>query len=144
MTLTDYSNMESEINSVPDKKILAPKTEARFRIVKVEEGIVEKEGSDYYGMKFHSITADLPEHDAPMFNIFLWDLDNVWKDENDKKDALRNFRDFARCVGLDFSRPFDWETDLNGKEGWAIMGIKKDKTGEYPDKNQISQYIIPR
>ena len=144
MSYTDYSKIEEEINNVPEKKILPAKTEARFRIIKVDDGVVEKEGSDYYGMKFKSITADLPEHDAPMFNIFLWDLDNEWADQNDYKDALRTFRDFANCIGLDYSRPFDWETDVVGKEGWAVFGIKKDKNGEYPDKNQIMSYVIPK
>lgn len=144
MTLTDYSSLEEEIKNVPEKKILPAKTEAKFRILKVEEGVVDNEEKPSYGMSYANITCDLPGNDAPMFNIFLWKLENNFKDPNDYKDALRAFRDFMGCINFDYTKPFDWETDLLNKEGWARFGIKRDKTGEYPDKNQISEYIIPK
>jgi len=144
--LSDYSSLEEEIKNVPEKKLLPAKTEAKFRIIKAEKGVVDNEEKKNFGMNYINITCDIPGHDAPMFNIFIWDLiqSNGWKDPNNYKDALRAFRDFTSCIGLDYTRPFDWETDVINREGWARFGIKKDKTGEHADKNQIMEYIIPK
>ncbi len=35
-------------------------------------------------------------------------------------------------------------TDFIGKTGTLKLGIQKDKTGAYPDKNTIKDYILPK
>ena len=146
MSLTDYSSLEKEIKDVPDMEILPRDTEAKLRIVKVDSGVIEDEQKNSYGAEWHSITFDVPaEANCPMFNHFMWDLNS--KDKIDPKQfqsALRDFRGFAEAFNLDYSRPFDWENDLLNLEGWAVVKIVKDKTGEYPDKNGVKKFIVPK
>ena len=87
---------------------------------------------------------DIPsEPMAIEFNDFFWDL----KDRNklDAKQAQKSvykFKKFAASFGIDYSRPFSWTDDLVGKEGWVILGVKKDD--EYGEKNTIQKYISGR
>jgi hypothetical protein len=43
---------------------------------------------------------------------------------------------------IDYSRPFDWEDDLVGLEGWIILGVKK--SDEYGDQNTVKKYVAPK
>ena len=142
MSLTDYSHLEREIKDAPEMQILPTDTEVLLRIVRVDSGVIDKEESDFYGAEWHSITFDAPNEPlCPMFNDFMWDLNS--KDLLSEKQyiaALRQFRDFAEAFNIDYSRPFDWEA-LANLEGWAVLKIVKDKTGEYPDKNGIKRYV---
>lgn len=146
MSLTDYSKLEKEIQEAPDMEILPARTEAKLRIVKVDSGVVDDEQKTTHGAEYHSITFDVPsEVNCPMFNHFMWDLNS--RDKIDPKQyqaALRGFREFAEAFNIDYSRPFDWEEDLPGLEGWAILKVVKDKTGEYPDKNGVMKFITPK
>ena len=146
MTMSDYSDLEKQISEAPEPEILPKGTEVKARIIKVDGGTIDDEGKASYGADWHSITFDIPtEVLCPMFNDFMWDLSS--KDKIDPKQyqsALRKFRTFAEAFGLDYSRPFSWEDDLPGMEGWMILSIAKDKTGEYPDKNGVSKYIAPK
>ena len=146
MSLTDYSQIEEEIKNAPEQQILPKGTEVKLRIVKVDSGVIDDEAKNSYGAEWHSITFDVPaEALCPMFNHFMWDLNS--KDKIDPKQyqsALRDFRDFAEAFNIDYSRPFDWETDLLNLEGWAVLKVVKDKTGEYPDKNGVSKFIVPK
>ena len=146
MSLVDYSNLEEEIKNVPEMAILPAKTEARLRIVKVDHGVVEDEAKETYGAEYNMVTFDVPdEPNAPMFNHFMWDLAGA-KDKLSEKqymDALRGFKDFAEAFNIDYSRPFEWDEFVN-LEGWAIIGIKKDKSGEYPDQNKVMSFVVPK
>lgn len=146
MSLSDYSSFEQEIKDAPEPQILPAGTEVKFRIVRVDSGIIEKEDSKSYGAKYYNPLFDVPaEPLCPMFNDFFYELadkDKIPPDQFAK--ALPKFRAFAEAIGLDYSRPFDWETDLDGMEGWAVLGIQKDKDGQYPDKNVIRKYIVPK
>ena len=145
MSLTDYSALEKDIKDAPEMEILPKDTEAKLRIVKVDTGVIDDEAKNSFGAEWHSITFDIPsEVNCPMFNHFMWDLGS--KDKVDPKQyqqALRDFRDFAEAFNIDYSRPFDWEA-FAGLEGWAILKVVKDKTGEYPDKNGIKKFIVPK
>ncbi len=145
MSLTDYSHLEEEIKNAPEQQILPANTEAKLRIVKIDSGIIDDEAKKSYGAEWHSITFDVPQEElAPMFNHFMWDLNS--KDKIDPKQyqaALRDFRDFADAFNIDYSRPIDWN-ELEGLEGWAVLKIVKDKTGEYPDKNGVKKFITPK
>lgn len=139
MSLVDYSDLENEINNAQEPTILPRGTEAKLRIIAVRSGVSEKSGARWYQPVF-----DVPSE--PMvqeFTDFMWDL----ADRNliDPKQAARNlarFKTFAQAFGIDYSRPFSWETDLIGKEGWAIVGIRK--TDEYGDQNTVAKYIVKR
>ncbi len=144
MALTDYSSMEKEITNVPEPTTLKKGTEVKARIISVRTGVVEKDSSDYVGISYFSVTFDTPDEPlAKEFNDFFWDLADIDKlrniSEKTALGAMRHFRSFAEAFGLDFSRPFDLEEDLPGKEGWLIVGIKA--SDEYGDQNTVQKYL---
>lgn len=136
MSLTDYSDLEQEIDDAPEPKVLPRGSEVSARIIAVNEGVSDKNGAQWY-MPIFDVPSD------PMvieFNDFFWDLAD--RDKLDPKSAQRavyKFQKFAQAMGLDYSRPFSWTDDLIGLEGWVILGIKKDD--DYGDKNNISKYV---
>lgn len=136
MALTDYSDLEQEIKDAPEPKILPRGSEVKARIVAVNSGISEKNDAQWYMPTF-----DIPSEPlAKEFKAFFWDLSERDKlTEKQIAQALRGFKNFATAFELDYSRPFDWEDDLIGLEGWVILGVQKDD--EYGDKNTISKYV---
>lgn len=135
MSLVDYTDMEKEIAGAPEPKILPAGSEVKVRVVSVKTGVSDKNDAVWYMPVF-----DVP--DDPMvveFNDFFWDLDREKLDAKAFQRALYKFKQFATAMGIDFSRPFSWTDDVPGKEGWAILGVKKDD--EYGDKNIIKKYV---
>ncbi len=139
MALTDYSDLEQEIKDAPEPKIFPRGSEVKARIVAVNSGISEKNDAQWYMPIF-----DIPSEPlAKEFNAFFWDLSERDKlTEKQAAAAMRSFKNFATAFELDYSRPFDWEDDLIGHEGWVILGVQKDD--EYGDKNTISKYVSGR
>jgi hypothetical protein len=87
MALTDYSSMENEIKNAPEPTAIKKGTEVRARIIGVRTGEVEKEGSDYYGFSYFSVSFDAPDEPlAREFSDFFWGLEN--KDKMSEKDYL--------------------------------------------------------
>ena len=136
MSLTDYSNLEKEIENVPDPKVLPRGTEVKARIINVRDGISDKNNAQWYQPVF-----DVPNEPLAMeFNDFFWDLSD--RDKLDEKSgirAMRKFKMFAEAFGIDYSKPFSWTDDLVGKEGWVILGIRKSE--EYGDQNTVQKYM---
>lgn len=146
MALTDYSSMEKDIENVPEPAVLKKGTEVRARIIGVRTGVVEKAESDYDGISYFSVSFDAPDEPlAKEFSDFFWDLidrDKIAQvSEKTLLAAMRKFRNFADAFGLDYSRPFDLEDDLPGKEGWLIVGVKK--SDDYGEQNTVSKYLAP-
>jgi hypothetical protein len=146
MSLADYSKLEGEIKNAPEPTTLKKGTEVKARIIAVRTGASEKEDSDYYGISYFSVVFDTP--DEPLvkeFSDFFWDLVDFEAlrsvSEKTANSALRHFRTFAEAFNIDFSRPFDIEDDLLGKEGWLIVGIKKSE--EYGEQNIVQKYLAP-
>jgi len=136
MALTDYSNIEKEIADAPESSILPKGSEVKARIIGMRGGISEKNNAQWYQPVFDIPTEPL----AKEFNDFFWDLaDRDKLDEKSAARSMRKFRLFAEAFGLDYSKPFDWEEDLIGLEGWIILGVKKDD--EYGDSNTVSKYV---
>jgi len=138
MSLTDYSEIEKEIREAPEPQILPKDTEVKARIVAVNSGV-----SDTNNAKWYSVVFDVPDEPlCPMFSDFFWDL--VDRDKLTEKQyvaSLHQFKSFAEAFGIDYSRPFSWEDDLPGLEGWMILKVVRDKDGQYPDKNGVKKYI---
>lgn len=136
MSLTDYSDLEKEIDDAPEPKVLPRGSEVFARIITVNEGISDKNGAQWYMPIF-----DVPNDPMVIeFNDFMWDLAD--RDKLDPKAAQRavyKFQKFAQAMNLDYSRPFSWTDDLIGLEGWVILGIQK--SDEYGDKNTVSKYV---
>jgi len=137
MALTDYSDLEHEIKDAPEPKILPRGAEVKARIISVRGGVSEKNGCQWYQPVFD--IPNIPE--AMEFNDFIWDLIDA-RDKLDDKQKSRNmtrFKNFTAAFGIDYTRPFSWEDDLIGKEGWVILGVKK--SDEYGDSNIVSKYV---
>ena len=145
MSLSDYSEIEQDIKNAPEPKILDVGTEVKARIIMVKSGTTDKTETGEEAT-YHSPVFDVPDEAlCPSFSDFFWDLaDREKLGEKNYQQSLRQFRDFAEAFGIDYSRLFSWEDDLPGKEGWMIVGVKKDKSGEYPDQNKVSKYIAPK
>ena len=136
MALTDYSDIEKEIADAPESSILPKGSEVKARIIGMRGGISDKNNAQWYQPVFDIPTEPL----AKEFNDFFWDLaDRDKLDEKSAARSMRKFRLFAEAFGLDYSKPFDWEEDLIGLEGWIILGVKKDD--EYGDSNTVSKYV---
>jgi len=136
MSLTDYSNLEKEIDNVSEPKVLPRGTEVKARIINVRDGISDKNNAQWYQPVF-----DVPNEPLAMeFSDFFWDLSD--RDKLDEKSgirAMRKFKMFAEAFGIDYSKPFSWTDDLVGKEGWVILGIRKSE--EYGDQNTVQKYM---
>lgn len=136
MSLSDYKDLADEISNAPEPKTLKRGEEVRARVIGVRSGVSDKNGAKWYQPIF-----DIP--DDPMvneFNAFFWDLAD--RDKLDPKQKARNmhlFKQFATAFSLDYSQPFDWESDLIGLEGWVILGVKK--SDEYGEQNTVSKFV---
>lgn len=135
--LADYSNLEQEISDAPEPKTLPRGAEVKARIVSMMEGVSDKNDAQWFMPVF-----DVPSD--PMvteFNDFFWDLlDKEKIGDKQYMRTLNKFRKFAAAFGIDYSRPFSWEDDLIGLEGWVILGVKK--SDEYGDGNTVSKYVV--
>lgn len=136
MSLTDYSDIEKEIIDAPEPITLPRGSEVKARIINVRSGVSDKNEAQWYSLVF-----DIPAEPLALeFNDFFWELKD--RDKLDEKSALRairKFKLFAEAFNLDYSKPFDWEEDLIGLEGWVILGVKK--SDEFGDQNTVSRYI---
>ena len=140
MSLIDYSDMEQEILDAQEPTVLPKGTEVKVRIIQVRQGTSEKSGNDYL-MPLYEVLGDGMEM-VKEVSDFLWVLDKENLTAKDYARALDQFKKFAKCFGLDLSRPFDPEEDLVGLEGWIIVGLRK--SDEYGEQNNVSKYILPR
>ena len=139
--LTDYTELENEISGAPEPKVLAAGTEVKARIITVRTGVSESER--YNGCTWYQPVFDVPSDPMVIeFNDFFWELDKELLDAKSYSRSLYQFQQFAACFGIDYSRPFDWEDDLPSKEGWVIVGVKKDEG--YGPGNSVKKYIAPK
>jgi hypothetical protein len=136
MDLTDYSDLEKEIENAPEPKTMPRGSEVKARIIAVRSGISDKNDAQWYQPVF-----DIPDEPlAKEFNDFFWDLaDRDKLEEKAAMSAMRKFKNFAAAFDIDYSRPFSWEDDLLGKNGWVILGVKK--SDEYGDQNTVQKYM---
>ena len=140
MALIDYSDMEQEIQNALEPTVLPKGTEVKVRIIQVRQGTSEKSGNDYL-MPLYEVLGDGMEM-VKEVSDFLWVLDKEALSTKEYARALDQFKKFAKCFGIDLSRPFDPEEDLVGLEGWIIVGLRK--SDEYGEQNNVSKYILPR
>jgi hypothetical protein len=132
--------MEQEILDAQEPTVLPKGTEVKVRIIQVRQGTSEKSGNDYL-MPLYEVLGDGMEM-VKEVSDFLWVLDKENLSAKDYARALDQFKKFAKCFGIDLSRPFDPEEDLVGLEGWIIVGLRK--SDEYGEQNNVSKYILPR
>jgi hypothetical protein len=142
MSLTDYSDLEKEIKDAPPPRILKRGEEVKARIIKVDTGVSEKEG-DYEGCTWHRLTFDVPADPTVIaFGDMMWELERDKLPAKGFQQGLYRFQTFANAFNLDYSRPFSWEDDLPGLEGWLIAGTRKSE--EYGEQNTIQKYVVKK
>lgn len=135
MSLTDYTDLEKEIEGAPEPKLLPKGTEVNARIIAVRTGVSDKNDCVWYSPVF-----DVPKDPMVIeFSGFFWELDKEKLDDKAYQRSLYDFKVFAKAFGIDYSKPFSWEDDLVGKTGWLIVGVKK--SDEYGDQNTVKKYI---
>lgn len=137
-SLVDYSDLANDVENAPEPKVLDKGTEVKARIISVRTGTSDKNDCNWFMPTF-----DVP--DEPMvkeFNDFMWELDKTKLDEKSFQRALYKFKTFVKAFDIDLSRPLDWTEDLPGKEGWLIVGARKDD--EYGEQNTVRKYIMPK
>lgn len=136
MSLTDYSDLEKDIASAQEPKILPRGSEVKARIIKVKSGVSDKNDCQWFQPVF-----DVPGDPMVIeFTDFFWDLaDRIKLDAKSAARATYKFKQFAAAFKLDYSKPFNWEDDLVGLEGWVQLGVRK--TDEYGDQNTVSKYV---
>lgn len=138
MSMSDYSDLENEIKDAPEPKLLPKGAEVKARIVSVRSGVSDKNDCTWYQPVF-----DVPDDPMVMeFNDFFWELDREKLSPKQFSRQLHAFKQFAAAFDIDYSRPFDWEDDLPGKEGWVIVGVRK--SDEYGNSNNVKKYIAPK
>lgn len=139
MSLYDFSQYESAINEAESGKILPDNTEVVIRFIGTREGTSTKTGEnrDYLILRF-----DVPEEPA-VFDIeyFLW-APSAYPSLDPKQlnSAQVSARNVAKALGLDLTRPINWEDHI-GKETCALIGVDVDKTGDFRDKNRIKRFV---
>jgi len=139
--LTDYTDLEQEIAGAPEPKVLKAGEEVKARIITVRSGISESER--FNGCTWYQPVFDVPNDPMVIeFNDFFWELDKALLDAKSYSRSLYQFQQFAASFEVDYSRPFNWEDDLPGKEGWVIVGVKKDEG--FGPSNSVKKYIAPK
>lgn len=133
--LLDLASMDLE--NAPEPSVLDAGTEAKLRIMEVRKG-EDKNGHDYILPRFEVVD----EPTAMDFTQFMYVPDKDWMDEKRLIRAKDSLRKFLLAFEVDLSMKIDLENDLDGREGWAILGVSRDD--EYGDKNTIRKFIAPK
>ena len=137
MSMLDVSNQMDEIEAAEEPTIAETGEEYKLRIISCREG-TDKNDLNYFAPLFEVVGAPMVKE----FSGFLHVPNKGAMDEKKYKRSLYAIKVFAETFGIDLSRPVDYEDDLPGLEGWAILGSKTDDT--YGEQNTIRKYIASR
>lgn len=137
MSMLDVSSQMDEIEAAEEPTIVDAGEEYKLRIIGCREG-TDKNDLDYFAPLFEVVGAPMVKE----FSGFIHVPNKDKMDEKKYKRSLYAIKVFAACFDLDLSRPVDYEDDLPGLEGWAILGSKTDDT--YGEQNTIRKFIAPR
>ena len=135
MSMLDLTNLIDEIEDAQEPTVLKSGTEHKLRIISVRGGVAGKGECEYISPVFEVPNEPL----AKEFSTFLWIPDKERLSEKQYARALSDFKKFVKCFSIDLSKAFDYEDDLPGLEGWAILGIKN--SDEYGEQNTIRTFI---
>ena len=137
-SMLDLTDMIDEVENAEEPTTAPKNSEQKLRIISVRTGEAGENNCPYF-----SPVYDIP--DMPMakeFSDFFWVPKRDKLTEKQFARALYAIKVFAQCFDIDLSSPIDYEDDLTGKEGWAILGVKKDD--DYGEQNTIRKYIAPK
>lgn len=138
MSLLDLAHMIDEIEDAQEPTIAEKGAEAHLRIVSVRGGAAGEGNCEYFSPVFEIIDAP----NMKEFSTFLWVPTKDRLSEKAFARSLYEIKVFAQAFKLDLSKPIDYEDDLPGLTGWAILGTKDSE--EYGKQNTISKFITPK
>ena len=140
-SMMDLTDLQDEIENAEEPTIAETGEEHHLRIISVGTGTSKSdEGKDrkWFSPVFEVIGAPMVKE----FNTFFWQPDKENLTAKQYERALYSIQVFAASFDIDLSRPIDFNDDLPGKVGWAILGSKKDD--EYGEKNTIRKFVAPK
>lgn len=136
-SMLDLTGLVDEIENAEEPTIAEGGSEQKLRIISVRTG-EDKNGDDYFMPVFEIV-------DMPMgkeFSHFFYVPNKEKLSEKQFARSLYAIKVFAKCFDIDISRPVDYEDDLPGHQGWAILGTRK--SDDYGEQNTIRKYICPK
>lgn len=138
MSMIDLTGMLDEIENAEEPKVLKSGSEYKLRIISVRGGEAGQGNCEYISPVFEVPSEPL----AKEFSTFLWVPDKESLSEKQFVRALNDFKKFIKAFSIDISKPLDYEDDLPGHEGWAILGTKN--SDEYGEQNTIRSFVAGR
>ncbi len=116
-----------------DLQILLKEGIGTFEVIKAEEKESKK------GDKMAKLLLKCWDCENNQGNIFEYLI------FNDNLFSQRKLRHFCYCVGLQdkYEQGKLSIDDFVHRGGTIAIGIQKDKTGQYPDKNSVYDYLKP-
>ena len=131
MSILDLSN--ENFDDVVEPEAVEP-GEYQLRILEVK--IDNDKNDEPYVMPRFEI-VDQPT--AKDFTKFLR-IPHKGLDEKKMNNAKLQLKRFAECFGIDLTQSLDVD-DLQGLEGWALLGLDKNEDSEYGPQNYVKQWI---
>ncbi len=138
MSLLDLTEILDEIEDSQEPTTAGKGTEQKLRIINVNGGVSDKNNCEWFSPVFEVMDAPLVKE----FNTFFWVPDKEKLDPKQYARSLYDIKVFAKCFGLDLSVAIDYNDDLPGKTGWAILGLKKSE--DYGEQNTVKKFILPQ
>ncbi len=135
MPMIDMSDQGIDESQEPHS--VKPGDEHKLVIVSVNSG-TDKNDFDYIMPKLEIIGDPY----AKDFSHFLHIPDKDKMDAKTLNKAKWNFSVFAKCFGIDLSRPTDPSDDWPGAEGYAILGVGDNE--EYGEQNFVKKFVTPK
>ena len=118
-SMLDLTGMIDEVENAPEPTVAKSGTEQKLRIVSVRTG-EDKNGCDYFMPVFEVPAMPMVKE----FSHFMYIPDKDKLSEKQFQRALYAIKVFVKAFDIDISRPIDYEDDLPGKVGWAILGVR--------------------
>lgn len=142
MSMLDLTEMIDEVENAQDPTVLGAGSEHKLRIVYVRGGYARDKSFEGDGeCEYISPVFEVPnEPNAKEFSTFLWVPDKTKLSPKSFQRALNDFRRFIKAFSIDISKPLEYEDELPGHEGWAILGTKS--SDEYGEQNTIKSFQI--
>lgn len=136
MSLLDLTEIIDEIEEAQEPGIAENGSEHKLRIVSCRGGEAGQNECPYFSPVFEVTDDPLVKE----FSAFLWVPTKSKMSEKQYARSLSDLKNFVKCFDVDITRPLDFEDDLPGHEGWAILGIKN--SDEYGEQNVIRKYVV--
>lgn len=115
-------------NEIASENLLAPGVYG-FEIADAEDAVSKASGADMIKLTVHVFSED----GSPV-TIFDYLMEKV-------AYKLRHAADVCGLLGK-YERGALEAIDFRGKTGRCKVAVQKDKSGQFPDKNSIADYIV--